>query len=109
MKPYKDYIIVSPYTDHDFFKRYPKGEDMQLRLMCEAPSEDSLFFYPNPYPIRTALEDRMGHPVTMYSTPFDSVFDAMVAIDEWAPQDRSPTQERRYIAGLETSPYLEDR
>lgn len=87
-----NYIIVDPLVDHEWFKQFPKGEDMQLRLMCEGP-EGSLFFFPKDYQITTGLERRDGHPITPYSPAYPNLEAIKAAIEEWAPLDeRQRTQ-----------------
>lgn len=81
---YNGFEIINPYQDHDYFKKWPKGENMQLTLMCSAP-EGSLFFFPEKYDITTHLEDRIGHPMAVYSPGFSSLDEIKKAIDEWIP------------------------
>lgn len=85
MIAHRGYVIIDPYKDSDWFEKWPKGEDMQLRLMC-ASREGQLFFFPEDWDITTTLESYQGHPLAEYSTPFDTVEEAKAAIDDWIPK-----------------------
>lgn len=100
MQQYLDYVIINPYKDNEWFKQWPKGEDMQLKLMCIAPSENHCFFFPANYSITTTLEDRMGHPMHEYSIPFSSIDELKSEIDRWAPIDMKQRKFRREYLGI---------
>lgn len=85
MITHRGFVIINPYEDSAWFERWPKGEDMQLRLMCASKREGQVFFFPEDWDITTTLESYQGHPLWEYSTPFDTVEEAKAAIDDWIP------------------------
>jgi hypothetical protein len=86
MITYRGFVIINPYEDSAWFEKWPKGEDMQLCLMCASEREGQVFFFPEDWDIRTVTDRHRGHPLVEYSTPFDTVEEAKTAIDGWIPK-----------------------
>ena len=84
MEHHNGYIIIDPFSDHEWFEKWPKGQDMQLLLMCDC-KEGQVFFFPEEWDIRTVADQLRGYPLWEYSTPFDTVEEAKAAINEWIP------------------------
>ena len=65
MEHHNGYIIIDPFSDHEWFEKWPKGQDMQLLLMCDC-KEGQVFFFPEEWDIWT-VADHLSHRGAKYS------------------------------------------